>query len=197
MITCSAGSFVGTDFCLIFTPRKATVSCLTSPNGKHYGLFANGTGGKTSRWAASPRNAGQHVEARHAAISCLMRELIGEHNRHIFRCSRFAACSIQGHDRALPQWAGASGQHAQRVRIVSAETCCLFGNLAQDHAVTCRLLLRHEPEPSGKIALLLKTGAIADRRHDGSGGTDAPAQSSGTGNCHPVGPVLRSRPIEL
>jgi hypothetical protein len=46
-------SFVGTDFCLIFTPRKATVSCLTSPNGKHYGLFANGTGRKTSRWPAS------------------------------------------------------------------------------------------------------------------------------------------------
>src|ERR1700726_4961082 len=31
-----------------------------------------------------------------------------------------------------------------------------------------RLLLRHEPQPSAKVAALLESGAVADRRHHGA-----------------------------
>src|SRR6266542_6990228 len=43
-----------------------------------------------------------------------------------------------------------------------------LGDLAQDRAIPCRLLLRHQPQPGAEVASLLEACAIADRRHHGT-----------------------------
>jgi len=54
--------------------------------------------------------------------------------------------------------------HEQRTQVFVAT----LGDLAQDRAIPGRLLLRHEAEPGTEVASLLKTGAIANRRDDGT-----------------------------
>src|SRR5580704_13893392 len=51
------------------------------------------------------------------------------------------------------------GLHEQCSQVLVAA----LGDLAQDCAIPRRLLLRHEPQPSAKVAALLESGAVADR----------------------------------
>src|SRR6266545_2817267 len=53
------------------------------------------------------------------------------------------------------------GLHEQCPQVLVAA----LGDLAQDRAVSRRLLLRHQPQPGAEVASLLEPGAIADRRY--------------------------------
>ncbi len=43
-----------------------------------------------------------------------------------------------------------------------------FGDLAQDRAIPCRLLLRHQPQLGAEVTSLLEASAVANRRHQGT-----------------------------
>ena len=63
-----------------------------------------------------------------------------------------------------------------------------LGEAAQDRAIAGRDLLRHQPEPSGKVAAFGEGGSGSDRRHHGAGGDHArhPGYPSAAGSPHPA-----------
>src|SRR5262245_48090545 len=64
--------------------------------------------------------------------------------------------------------AAAPARRVRPARTVSANTCCALGDLAQDRAISGRLLLRYETQPGTEVASLREACAVADRRHHGA-----------------------------
>src|SRR5262245_44569084 len=64
--------------------------------------------------------------------------------------------------------AAAPARRVRPARTVSANTCCALGDLAQDRAISGRLLLRYETQPGTEVAPLREACAVADRRQHGA-----------------------------
>src|SRR5712692_1601578 len=87
----------------------------------------------------------------------------------MLRCSCFEACSAQGHKPRI----AALGRRSRTTCAACTNSVLRYfvaalGDLAQDCAIPRRLLLRHEPQPGAKVAALLESGAVADRRYHGA-----------------------------